>query len=70
MQHYSETRIKELQIVDEIDDILLEREFYGASAEQVLEFIHQSERIGHQQTEALMNYIRDLPTEEYDDEDI
>ncbi len=70
LQHYSEKRIKELQIVDEIDDILLEREFYGASAEQVLEFIHQSERIGPQQTEALMNYIRDLPTKEYDDEDI
>ncbi|MGK0692887.1 XRE family transcriptional regulator [Staphylococcus aureus] len=69
LQHYSEMRKKQFKVVDEIDDILLEREFYGASAEQVLEFLHQSERIGYEQTKQLMEYIRQLPTKEYEDED-
>lgn len=69
LQHYSEMRKKQFKIVDEIDDILLEREFYGASVEQVLEFLHQSERIGYEHTKKLMEYIRQLPTDEYEDED-
>ncbi|HHU6750903.1 TPA: helix-turn-helix domain-containing protein [Staphylococcus pseudintermedius] len=70
LQHYSEMRIKEFKIVDEIDDILLEREFYGASAEQTLEFLHQTERIGFEQTKKLMEYIKQLPTEECEDENV
>lgn len=69
LQHYSEMRKKQFKVVDEIDDILLEREFYGASAEQTLEFLHETERIGFEQTKKLMEYIRQLPTEEYEEED-
>ena len=69
LKHYSEERVKEFKTVDEIDDILLEQEFYGATPEQTLEFLHETERIGFEQTKKLMEYIRQLPTEEYEEED-
>ncbi|MCE0455488.1 helix-turn-helix domain-containing protein [Staphylococcus haemolyticus] len=69
LRHYSEERRKRNNLVDKIDELLLEEEYYGATVYQVYEFMKETERIGWEQTKEVMDYIKSLPTEEIEDED-
>lgn len=66
---YSDERIKKNNLVDKIDELLLEEEYYGASVYQVYEFMKETERIGYEQTKEVIEYIKSLPSKNYDNED-
>lgn len=62
LKHYRTMRIGENDLIDKIDEkLLLEEDYYGASPSEVLEFIEQSERIGHEGLKKVLNYMKSLP---------
>jgi len=59
---YSESRKRDNEIIDKIDDILLYSEMDGyPSPSEVLEFMEQSKRIGGLATEKIINTMKNTP---------
>lgn len=70
LSHYSEHRRNKQKIVDKIDELLLEEEYYGADEEDVYTFMKESERIGYKKTKEIISYMKSLPDDENDELDI
>lgn len=61
---YSAKKFNLNSCMNDINNLLLDDDYNGASAYRVLKFMKETERIGSKQTKELMKYIKTLPTEE------
>lgn len=62
LKRYSETRKKVGETVEKIyEKLTLEEDYCGASPKEVLDFIEQSERIGYEEVEKILEYMKRLP---------
>lgn len=62
MNWYTETRKQEYKNIEKIyDKLALDDDYYGAGHNQILEFMEQSERIGYEATDKVLEYMKTLP---------
>lgn len=61
LKKYSELRLKEHRIVEQIYEKVTSDEYAGASPNEVLEFIKQSERIEFEEIKKILNTMKKLP---------
>ncbi|MGV9079662.1 helix-turn-helix transcriptional regulator [Lactococcus cremoris] len=62
MKWYTETRRQEHNNIEKIyEKLALDEDYYGAGHKQVLEFMEQSERIGYEATDKVLEYMKTLP---------
>lgn len=62
LKRYSEMRRNVNQTVEKIyEKLTLEEDYYGASPKEVLEFIEQSERVGYEEVDKILENMKKLP---------
>lgn len=74
LKNYSSRRIQENDALQEIEDTIIfgskdnpDDEYYGPSPTTILEFMHESERIGHEQTKEVLNRMKKIHSLPEDD---
>lgn len=74
LERYSSNRKQENDALQEIEDTIIfgskndpDDEYYGPSPTTILEFMHESERIGHEQTKRVLNQMKKIHSLPEDD---
>ncbi|EHJ08889.1 helix-turn-helix domain-containing protein [Staphylococcus simiae] len=61
LNHYSKNRQEINKTLDKIDSLLLDEDYFGATPREVLTFMEESQRIGHEKTKELLSHMKTLP---------